>query len=173
MVGGPIYSIEVGRFRVSKSRRTVFHEEFGQSCQYVIRVEPAGNGNRQGLAAELVDYRKHFEWSSIDSAVGHEIIRPHVVRVLWPEPYARTVIEPQPSAFRLFGRNFKPLTPAIAAVRTGQLDNRRGQRCFVVPHPLRLALGRTRLADGPASAPFRNAQTLPQMHHALAPAFRA
>jgi hypothetical protein len=38
---------------------------------------------------------------------------------------------------------------------------------------VRLTLGRTRLADGPASAPFRNAQTLPQMHHALAPAFRA
>ena len=175
----------------------MFHEEFGQSCQYVIRVEPAGNGNRQGLAAELVDYRKHFEWSSIDSAVGHEIIGPHVVRVLWPEPYARTAIEPQPSAFRLFGRNFKPLTPpdtlhpfainlpaidaqergntaiAIAAVGTGQLDNRRRQRRFIVPRPVRLTLGRARLANGPSSAPFRNTQPLLQMHYALAPAFRA
>jgi hypothetical protein len=62
---------------------------------------------------------------------------------------------------------------AIAAIGTGQLDNRRGQRRFVVPHSMRLALGRARLANGPASAPLRNTQPLLQMPYALAPAFRA
>ena len=118
-------------------------------------------------------------------------------KILWPQPDTRTIVEPQPSAFRLFGRYFKPFTlpdalhplainpPAggaqqhgdaaitIAAIGTGQLDNRRRQRRFIVPHPVRLALSRARLANGPASAPFRNTQPLLQMHYALAPAFRA
>jgi hypothetical protein len=38
---------------------------------------------------------------------------------------------------------------------------------------VRLALGRARLADGPAGAPFRDTQPLLQMHYALAPACRA
>src|ERR1700677_2199684 len=78
-------------------------------------------------------------------------------KILWPQPDTRTIVEPQPSAFRLFGRYFKPLTPpdtlhpfainlpaidaqergnpaiAIAAVGSGQLDNRRRQRRFIVP----------------------------------------
>ena len=120
-----------------------------------------------------------------------------MIGVLRPQPDTRTIVEPQPSAFRLFGRYFKPFTlpdalhplainpPAcgaqqrgdaaitIAAIGTGQLDNRRSQRRFVVPHPVRLALGRARLADRAAGTPFRNTQPLLQMHYALAPAFRA
>lgn len=107
-----------------------------------------------------------------------------MVRVLWPQPDTRTVIEPQPSAFRWLGRYFKPFTPpdalhpfainppavgtqqrgdaaiAVAAIGTGQLNNRDRQRCFVVTHPVRLALGRARLTNGSASAPFRNSQPL-------------
>jgi hypothetical protein len=37
-----------------------------------------------------------------------------VVRVLWPQANTRTVVEPQPPAFRLFGRYFQPLTPPDA-----------------------------------------------------------
>ena len=175
----------------------MFYEELGQSGQHVIRVEPPRNRERHALAAELVNYRQHFERSPIDGAVGHEIVSPHVIRVLWPQPDTRAIVEPQPSAFRLFGRYFKPFTLpdaqhpfainppacgaqqrgdaaiAIAAIGTGQLDNRRGQRRFVVPHSMRLALGRARLANGPASAPLRNTQPLLQMPYALAPAFRA
>lgn len=57
---------------------------------------------------------------------------------------------------------------AIAAIGAGQPNNRRGQRRFVVAHPVRLALDRARLANGPASPPFRDAQPLLQMDHALA-----
>jgi hypothetical protein len=175
----------------------MFDEKLGQGGQHVIRVEAPRNRDRQALAAELVNYCEHFERSPIDCAVGHEVVSPHVIRVLWPQPDTRTVIEPQPSAFRLFGRDFKPFTPpdalhpfainppavgtqqrgdaaiAIAAKGTGQLNNRYRQRCFVVAHPVRLALGRARLTDGPASAPFRNTQPLSQMLYALTPAFRA
>jgi hypothetical protein len=97
----------------------------------------------------------------------------------------------------LFGRYFKPFTPpdalhplainppaggaqqhgdaavAVAAIGAGQLDDRCRQSCFVIPHPVRLALGRARLANGLAGAPFRNMQPLLQMDYAPAPAFRA
>jgi hypothetical protein len=44
-------------------------------------------------------------------AVLHEIIRPDMVRPLGTQPNARTVIEPQPLAFGLFGWNFQPFAP--------------------------------------------------------------
>src|SRR5580698_1924739 len=86
----------------------MFHEELGQSGQHVIGVEPPRNRDRHALAAELVNYRQHFERSPIDGAVGHEIVSPHVIRVLWPQPDTRAIVEPQPSAFRLFGRYLSP-----------------------------------------------------------------
>ena len=52
------------------------HEKIGQSYQHVIRVESPRNRDRQALAAELVNYREHFERSPSDCAVSHEIVSP-------------------------------------------------------------------------------------------------
>ena len=130
-------------------------------------------------------------------SIGDEIIRPHVIRALRPQAKARTIVEPQPSAFGLLAGHFKPLPPpdslhplginppafgtrqrrdaavAVAAVGADQPDDRRGQRGFVIPYLMRSALGRARLADGAAGAPFRDLQLPLDMHHALASAFRA
>ncbi len=175
----------------------MLHKEFGQARQHVIRVEPTRDADGQTLASELVDYCEHFKRSPVHRAVGDEIVGPHVVRVLWPQPDAGAVVEPQPPAFRLSGRYFEPLTPpdalyplgvdppafgsqqggnapiAVAAVCAGQPDDRRAQRRFVIARQARLALGRAGLANRTTGAPLRNPQFLPQMRDALAPAFGA
>jgi hypothetical protein len=47
---------------------------------------------------------------SIVSAVRNEVIGPDMVGTLWPQANARPVVEPEPPAFGLFGRDFQPLT---------------------------------------------------------------
>jgi hypothetical protein len=164
--------------RTNEGRRPVLHQELRQSCQPIIGVEPACKRNRQALATELVDDAKHFEWSPSDWAVGHEIIRLHVLGRRWPQPDTSTVVEPQAPALRLPGRYFKPCAPpdtlpplgldspargahqrgdttiAIAPILTGQTDNRRAQRSLIIAHPAWLARGGTRLTDGATGAPF-------------------
>ena len=120
-----------------------------------------------------------------------------MVWTLRPKPDAGSVVQPKTPAFRLPSRDFQPLPPpdalhplgidpptvgpqqrgnapiAVAAISTGQPDDRRGQNRFIVPDQVRLALGRTRLADQAAGPPFRERQTLLQIHYALTSAFRA
>ena len=43
-------------------------------------------------------------------AIFDEIVRPHVIAMLGPQPDARTVRQPQPTALGLFGGNFQPLS---------------------------------------------------------------
>jgi len=62
---------------------------------------------------------------------------------------------------------------AIAAIRTGQPDDRRGQGRFIIPDQVQLALSRTRLTDSPAGPPLRDVQPLLQMCYALPTAFGA
>ncbi len=40
-----------------------------------------------------------------------EVIAPHMVRVLWAQPHAGAVIQPEPGAFGLPGRHFQALFP--------------------------------------------------------------
>ena len=104
-------------------------------------------------------------------AVFDEVVAPHVIAVLRPEPDARTVGEPKTPSFCLFVGNPQALAPpdpldplvvdeparltqqrgdlaiAVAAVITGKLDDVGGQPLFVVAPRWRLALRRTMLSE--------------------------
>jgi hypothetical protein len=41
----------------------------------------------------------------------HEIVTPHMVRVLWAEPQAGAIVQPQSGAFRLFSGHFQAFFP--------------------------------------------------------------
>lgn len=88
-------------------------------------------------------------------AVGDEVVGPDMVRSLRPQTYARAIVEPQTSRFRLFARGLQPLaspdplntllihSPAsstkqrrntaisVAAILAGKLDNV-GSQCYLV-----------------------------------------
>ena len=135
----------------------MFHEEFGQGRQHIVRVDPARYSDCQTLAAKLVDDGEHFQWSPFDGAISHEIIGPDMMRILRPQADTGPVIEPQPASFRLARRDFQPLPPpdtlhplgidapargpqqrgdapiAVAAIFASQPDDRRTQRRFIIP----------------------------------------
>jgi hypothetical protein len=89
-------------------------------------------------------------------AISNEVIGPDMVGSLRPQPDARSVVEPETPAFRLFGGHFQPLAspdpfdtllvhrpagstqqrrdPAIsvAAILMGKFDDVRSQRGLVI-----------------------------------------
>jgi hypothetical protein len=101
-----------------------------------------------------------------------------VIRPLRPQPDAGSVVEPQTTARFLLGRDLQSFPPpdaldpvsahvpasllqqgrdppvAVAAILTGQGDDRLGQLVFVVPLRWLIALGSPRLPYQPAGVPF-------------------
>jgi hypothetical protein len=120
---------------------------------------------------ELINDIEHPVFSPIMRAVFDEVVAPHVIAVLRPEPDARTVGEPKTPSFWLFVGNLQALAPpdpfdplvvdepacltqqrgdlaiAVAAVIKGKLDDVGGQPLFVVAPRWRLALRRTMLSE--------------------------
>src|SRR5260221_13495444 len=79
---------------------TAQDEQVGEHVDDVDRFQSARYPNGQALMGELVDDVEHAEPASIMGALLDEVVRPHVVAVLGPEPNARSVIQPETAAGR-------------------------------------------------------------------------
>ena len=108
------------------------HHEVSQDGENALAVHTTRNLDRQALTRELVDHGEHTELTPAPGAVLHEVISPDVIGMLGPEPYARTVIQPEPTALRLFLGNTKAHPPPdpsntlvvhMPAVASGQCGN--------------------------------------------------
>ena len=110
-----------------------------------------------------------------------------MIAVLRPQSDTRSVIEPKPSAFRLFLWHLQPLAPpdplnplvideparipqqrrdlavTVAAIKTGKLNDVGRQPLFVLTAPRDLALCRAILAERRASTTLRNMQLISDM----------
>ena len=75
-----------------------------------IALQPPGHADRQALVRELVDHVEHPVLPSVVRAIFDEVVRPHVIAMLRPEPEARAISQPKPAALELFGRNLQPLS---------------------------------------------------------------
>ena len=71
----------------------------------------------QAFPRELVDDVQHAIFPPIVSAIFDEVVRPNMVWILWPQPDARSVIEPESSSLRLLIWNPQPLPPQIRSTR--------------------------------------------------------
>ena len=102
-------------------------------------------------------------------SIRAEVIRPNMIRALWPSSHAGTVIQPQPSQLGLFLRNLETLlppdardpfvvhTPALgpkkladsaippAPVQAGQFHHAGGEPLLIAPAPELVALRRAGL----------------------------
>ena len=85
-------------------------EQVRQHVYDVCRVELAVYPDCQTFTAMLVQNVQCPEDFSIVGSVMDKIIGPDVVAALWPQPHARTIIQPEPTFLRLFHRHFQPLT---------------------------------------------------------------
>ena len=169
----------------------------GQCLDHLIAAKPASHPNRQTLPRVFVDQHQHPQRSSVVCHRTHEIVAPHVVRSLRPQPHARPVIQPQPSPRPLFSGHFQPfpapdalhpilayLPPchpqqrrdspvAVAAVLTGQGNDRSGQRIFVHSLDRQVALCSAPLLHQSASMPLGEFILLPRMLDRRATPLRA
>lgn len=120
-------------------------------------------------------------------AIFDKVIGPNVIAVLGPQSDARSVMEPQPPAFRLLLGHLQPLTPpdpldplvahqptripqqfgdlavAVAAVKTSQFNDVGRQPIFVFTAPRGPALCRAMLPECRASATLGDMQFMSDM----------
>ncbi len=146
---------------------------------------------------ELVDHVQHPDLAAIVGAILHEVIGPDVIAVLWPQPDARAVCEPQASSLGLLGWDLQPLLApdplhplvvhkparlpqegadlpvAIAAVPAGKLDQVSPELLLVVFAPRHLALGGAMLPQSPAGPALGDVQGQHDVIHAGTSARRA
>src|SRR5690606_24251797 len=148
----------------------------------VGRVELAIDADCKAFPGELVDDVEHAESPAIVGPTLDEVIGPDMVWMLGPQPDARSVIQPEPTLLRLFGRNLQPLLSpnaldplvvdhpahlaaqklgdlaiAVAAILAGQCNDVLGQLLLVVPTAGNAALRGAMLPQHAAYPALQNA----------------
>ena len=163
-------------------RRPLPNEHLSQRVEDIPRVQLSLDPDGEAFPCKLVDHTQHTEHMSIMGAVLHEVIRPDMALMRWPQPNARTVIQPETATLWLFHRDFQPLPapnaldtplvhmpalvpqerrdPAIAIPATlfGQVDDRACRGVLVIAADEVLALDRAVLADHAAGPAFGDAE---------------
>ena len=168
-----------------------------QGLQNRLVVQPPLGPDRQALPGVLVDHRQHPEGPAVFGTVHDEVIGPDMVPIRRPEPDAGAVIQPEPDPFGLFVEYLEPLPApgslhalvvhvpalvpekgryppvAVAAVLSGQVEDRPCQGGLVVTLDQCPALGRSGLTDDLAGPPLRNRQCGCDMAYSTSAPFRA
>jgi len=198
---------EPSTHRLGRKLRTIVRSDMSghapgrhQPCQPfqdVIAPELSADIDRQALACVLIDHGEHPKGTPFTRPSLHEVVAPHVVTMLGPQPYAAPVVEPQTPAFGLLRRHFQPLPPpdpldplvidmpaippqqsgdtaiAVPPVHTCKLDDPLGQRQFIIPYHGQVPLRRTRLLQDFARPPLGDAEAIQQSTDRLTPPVRA
>ena len=94
--------------------RAVRNEQIGEAMEHIVGSELAPNDDGHAAARELVDHRQHANPPPILGAILHEVVRPHVIGSLRPQPDARAVVEPDTPTLGLLLRDFQPFPPPDA-----------------------------------------------------------
>ena len=159
------------------------------STSSLRRRRATGSARHSLLASSMIDRMRNLRPScvrpSTDSkrsgegqAKHGQLVGPYVTRIFRPQPDKRSIIEPEPRAFRLLLRHLEPLAPpdvlhplavhmppritqqgrhpaiAITTILPSQGDNVFGQGGFVICPVRHLALGRSMLPEHAAHPPL-------------------
>ena len=164
------------------TRHPAQDEQVREHVDDVDGLELASDPDGQALVGELVDDVEHAEPPSVVRPVLDEVVGPDVVAMLGPQPDARSVRKPEPSAFGLLPRDLQPLASpdpldplvvdepacsaqqlgelavAVASVLPSKLDDVGAEPLLVVSTTRDLALRRAMLAERRAGATLGYAQ---------------
>ena len=178
-------------------RYTVFEHGVGQHIDDVVASDLSGDVQSQTLARVLIDQHQDFQHVSVVRLLHDEIPAPNMMGILWPQPDAAAIGQPEPPALGLFDRHlqsfafpdtFDPrsahgpsLRPhqgmhasvTIAAVLAGQQDHRLCQRGFVAARLRNIANRRSGDVQRPANPSLGMTQVRAHMSHRLATTRRA
>lgn len=89
----------------------MLQHRISNGVQHIARAQLALHFDGQTFAAVLIYQRKHPKRGSIMCAVLDKVIGPDMVFVLWPQPHARPIVQPEALSLRLFARDLQPLAP--------------------------------------------------------------
>jgi len=176
---------------------TAFKHHVSHRVDDAEAVDPARHPDGQALAGELIDQGHQPDLAAVVGLSRNEVIAPDMVAMLWSQPDAGPVVEPQPATRLLLPGYFKPLTapdplnpitsdlpagidkqgcdPAIAipSVLGCQGDNRSRQRIFISTDNGGVSLRPAVLADDPAGMALRETVLLPDGFYRLPAPFGA
>ena len=82
-------------------RNAARHHEFSENRKHVLAVQAPLSHDGKAFPCEFINHGKHAELSSITRSILDEVVCPNMVRPFWPQPDARTIIQPKPTPFRL------------------------------------------------------------------------
>lgn len=86
-------------------------EQVGQRVDDLGRVQPPFHPDGHAFPAALIQDVRSPEYLPIIRVVVHEVIGPDMVAKLWPQPNARSIVQPEPPFLRLFHWYFEPFAP--------------------------------------------------------------
>src|SRR5450631_3152824 len=89
-------------------RYSALHHGVGKNLDHMPAVQPATRTDRQALPRVLIDQIQHANCPSIMRKRAHEIVGPDVIGSFRPQPYTRTVVEPQPASWLLLLGHLQP-----------------------------------------------------------------
>jgi len=89
-------------------RKTFLEKLLSEYFNHILSFEFPSDPQHQAFPAVFIDQGQDPQRTAIVSSVSHKVIRPDMVFEQGPQPDAGFVIEPEPAAFRLFGRDFQP-----------------------------------------------------------------
>jgi hypothetical protein len=160
-------------------------------------VDAARNPDGETLARELVDQRHQPYFAAIVSLCFDKVVGPDVIAMLWSEPNAGPVVEPQSASWLLFLRDFQPLAApdplhpvgadlpaclveqlgdpaiAIAAVLDRKSQDGLSQCVFISSNNQVVTLGAPWLANEPAGMTLGELILLPNARNRLPASFGA
>jgi hypothetical protein len=83
-------------------------EQFGQALLHISVPDIPGCIGCQAFPGVFINDVEDPESTSVMCPILHEVITPHMVWILRPQPDARSIVKPQSGAFWLFCRHFQP-----------------------------------------------------------------
>jgi hypothetical protein len=87
----------------------MFDKKIREAVMHIIGVDLTSQSNCQILTRVLVDNGQDLNGPSVVCSIRQKIIGPDMVAMRGPEADTRAVIEPKPTPFGLFFRNFQSL----------------------------------------------------------------
>ena len=165
-------------------RHSLQHHHVSQRGDHPGTRPAAFCTHHQALPRVLIDQVEDAYTAAIVGSCAHEVVAPYMVRVLGPEPHARSIVEPQPTTWLLLLGNLQPFAtpdtlhavlanppadsfqqrrdPAIpvTAVLAGKLEDRLRECIFVFTPYRAIALRAARLVGQPTRPALRHPMLL-------------
>ena len=167
------------------------HKQLRQAEEDIIRAPPSGHLNGQTLPRVLIHDREQLDRPTILRPQRHDVVGPHMIRLLRSQADTGAIRQPEAPAWRLALRHLESFPPPdpfhafvihapavvvqqggdssipVSPILARQLDDRRRQRELIIRRIGLIPLRRAGLAQHPTGPAFRDAQRVAAVRDSL------